>query len=129
MTSQILKKKLSELDGPLKKKLQETFPKQETKFKQIYSGSKNGFSVVDFHEKCDNTPNTLIIVRSVEGNVFGGFTKCEWDSSFSGYKTDSSAFIFSLVNKEETPLIMECEEAEFAIFNDSSLGPVFGAGK
>lgn len=129
MTSKILKIKLSDLEGPLKKKLKETFPKQKIEFRLIYCGSQDGFSVVDFHQKCDNIPNTLIIVRSVEGNVFGGFTKVEWDSTYSGYKTDSSAFIFSLVNKTETPLVMECEEPEFAVFNDNSLGPVFGAGK
>ncbi len=126
--SVILKKDLKDLDGILKKKLQELFPRN-LKFSLIYRASDDGFGVADFHEKCDNVSNTLTIIESKESNVFGGFVKVEWDSVYSGYKSDPKAFIFSLINEDENPLIMECQEPDFATYNDNSLGPVFGAGK
>jgi hypothetical protein len=126
--SVILKKNLSDLDGPLKKKLQELFPRNLT-YKLIYRASDHGFGVVDFHTKCDNIPNTLTLVESSgDSNVFGGFVKVEWDSVYSGYKSDTKAFIFSLRNKDQIPLVMECQQTDYATFNDNSLGPVFGAG-
>jgi len=55
----------------------------------------------------------LVVIKSTEGNVFGGFTSCPWNSISSisnsvggttyGYVSDASAFIFSLVNKSNKP--------------------------
>ncbi len=81
------------------------------KWNLIYKGSKNGFKSSDFHSKCDDKPNTLVIIKSKNGNVFGGYTEKSWsniDSMSSMYehidKLDSSAFIFSLINKENRSL-------------------------
>ncbi len=126
--SLILKKDMKDIDGELKNKLQELFPRN-LKFSLIYRASDDGFGVVDFHEKCDNVSNTLTLIESEESNIFGGFVRVEWDSAYSGYKSDPCAFIFSLINKDKKPLIMECQAPEYAAYNDNTLGPVFGAGK
>jgi hypothetical protein len=34
-----------------------------------------------FHRACDGRGNTLVVVRSKEGNIFGGFAVPAWDSS------------------------------------------------
>ena len=47
--------------------------------------------------KCDNKPNTLVIIKSTNGNVFGGYTEQSW--SGIGCEADSNAFIFSFINK------------------------------
>jgi hypothetical protein len=128
MSSKILKTQMSELEGPLSRKLKELFPGKDVQYKLIYRASEDGFGVIDFHRKCDNNPNTLTVILSEEANVFGGFISTEWDSTHSGYKTDHQAFIFSLVNKDETPLVLEVQCPEYAIYNDDTLGPTFGAG-
>lgn len=128
MSSKILKARMSELEGPLNKKLNEIFHQQKVQYKLLYRATDDGFSVVDFHQKCDHIPNTLTIIMSEEENIFGGFISTEWDSAYSGYKMDNNAFIFSLVNKDETPMVLEVQYPEYAIYNDNTLGPTFGAG-
>ena len=98
------------------------------KWSLLYQGSRHGFRSADFHFRCDNKPNTLTIVKSTGGNIFGGFTTVEWKSNES-WKCDKSAFIFSLVNKENKTLLFE----QASNNNDSiglyvNFGPMFGAG-
>ena len=96
MSSKILKIKMSDLDGPLKTKLKQLFPRQNINFDLIYRATEHGFGVIDFHEKFDKISNTLTLIESTNRSVFGGFIKVEWDSDYSGYKTDQNAFIFGL---------------------------------
>jgi hypothetical protein len=46
----------------------------DQKWRLIYKGSEDGFKASDFHSKCDNKPNTLVVIKSSNGNVFGGYT-------------------------------------------------------
>jgi hypothetical protein len=41
----------------------------------IYRASQDGFEANDFHSKCDQKPNTLMIIKSEHGNIFGGYTE------------------------------------------------------
>ncbi len=76
----------------------------------IYKGSKDGFKASDFHSKCDDKSNTLVIVKSSNGNIFGGNTEQSWLNtdpiSVRIDKNDPKAFIFSLINKEHVHQIM-----------------------
>jgi hypothetical protein len=54
------------------------FPK-EARFKNIYTGSRDQFCCAFFHQNVDCVPNTLVLVRSQNENVFGGFTELTWD--------------------------------------------------
>jgi hypothetical protein len=40
----------------------------------IYRGSEDGFGAADYHKKCDNKGPVLIIIKSGNKNIFGGFT-------------------------------------------------------
>ena len=71
----------------------------DQKWVLIYRGSQDGFEAGSFHIKCDYKPNTLIIVKSTNGNVFGGYTEQSWEH-IGNYKADPSAFIFSLINSD-----------------------------
>jgi len=90
----------------------------------IYRASQDGFKAVNFHTKCDEKPNTLIIIKSKNGNVFGGYTEQSW--SGKGYKSDPNAFLFSLINKDSKPIKMKCINSDGAIYCSNNIGPNFG---
>ena len=91
------------------------------KFKLIYRASKDGFKSSDFHSKCDNKTNTLTIIK-VKGNsnIFGGYTTCTWNHIPGSYKSDSSAFIVSLINEDSNPIKIEHNQDGYAILCYSS---------
>jgi hypothetical protein len=94
-------------------------------WKLIYRASRDGFTEQNFHGKCDGSANTLTIIKSTNGNIFGGFTEKAWDST-SEYLIDSKAFIFSLVNKENKTFKVMCKNGASAIYCGSAFGPIFG---
>ncbi len=100
-----LQNKLVELCG---------FPKDQS-WQLKYKASIDGFKASDFHTKCDGIANTLTVIKSENGNVFGGYTEKEWHSK-GEYVTDPSALIFSLVNKDEKPFKVMCKVKEDKIF-------------
>jgi hypothetical protein len=66
-------------------------------FQLLYRATRDGFSTASFHSKCDAFLNTLIIVKSSNAYVFGGFTTQSWaNCQLNCWKTDHSAFILSL---------------------------------
>ncbi len=68
--------------------------------------------------------NTLTVIKSVSGNVFGGYTDKAWHSN-GGSVTDKDAFIFSLINKENKAFKVMCSnDGQNAILCDH--GPTFG---
>ena len=94
----------------------------------MYRGSRDGFDSSDFHSHCGNKPNTLTIFQCTSGNIFGGFTSAEWDLSRS-FKFDNRSFIYSLVNKENRPLLFEHSSSDTnSIYSTPSYGPMFGSG-
>jgi hypothetical protein len=79
------------------------------------------------HFKCNNKPNTLIIIKSTNGNVFGGYTEKSWISMENEFFiADPNSFIFSLINKENRPLKMKWSQKE-GICCYKRYGPTFGA--
>ena len=66
-------------------------------FKLLYRATRDGFAASSFHAKCDQQPNTLTVIKTTNGFIFGGYTAVAWDST-SRHKIDPNAFIFSLVN-------------------------------
>ena len=79
------------------------FPEYQ-KWNLIYRATQDWFKFDNFLANCKNKPNTLVIVKSENGNVFGGYTEKSWSS----YENDSNAFIFSLINKLNKPIKMKC---------------------
>jgi hypothetical protein len=95
----------------------------------LYRGTRDGFDSIDFHSKCDGHSNTLTLLK-VKGSefIFGGYTTVSWDGS-RGPKSDPNAFIFSLTNKDNTPVKMKIDpnKHKFAIYCYPFCGPTFGA--
>jgi hypothetical protein len=96
----------------------------------IYRASRDGFAAKSFHDKCDNvTGGTVTIMKSNLNSVFGGYTSVTWDS-YSWYKNDSKAYIFSLrrngtLNREKFRLVSNQVPAIACL---SYYGPTFGGG-
>jgi hypothetical protein len=102
----------------------------ETKTWQLlYRGTRDGFGSTDFHAKCDEQSNTVAIILTTNGSIFGGFTPIAWDSS-SGDKPDNTgkSFLFSLKNpRDSEPKIFPPLTDSTSIYCGSAFGPVFGA--
>lgn len=115
------------------KSLEELLRKKDIngrKWSLLYQASRDGFKGSDFHSHCDDKPNTLTIVKSKNDNIFGGYTSTPWESTQSNsWKSDMSAFIFSVVNKENRPLLFEQQSVtNYSTCSHKSAGPIFGIG-
>ena len=101
---------------------------KESAFVLLYRASRDGFDASSFHAKCNAEKPTLTIIRTTNGCIFGGYASIAWDST-GGYKADSHAFIFSLVNVSSTPLIITVKLFDkHSILCKAELGPTFGDG-
>jgi hypothetical protein len=66
-----------------------------TTFGLLYRATRDGFNTNIFHSRCNNRIGTLVVYRSNLNSVFGGYTTALWNP-ISSYRTDQSAFLFSL---------------------------------
>lgn len=87
----------------------------EQEWTLVYRASRDGFTAADFHSRCDPCANTLIVIKSAQNNIFGGYTEADW-SGDDGYKSDDNTFLFSLINRENQPLVIKCIRQENAIY-------------
>ena len=94
-------------------------------FTLLYRGSRDGFTASAFHAKCNGYANTLTIFNTTKSNVFGGYTTAVWSSS-NGYKHDPNAFIFTLKNKYDKPMMLKVSHPSYAIYDAANYGPTFG---
>ena len=99
------------------------------KWTLIYRASRDGFKADNFHSKCDDKPKTLVIIKSTNGNVFGGYTEQSWSSPSNDVDIlDTKAFIFSLINQDNRPLKIKCSPNN-GIRCNKDWGPMFGGKK
>jgi hypothetical protein len=109
----------------------------DQKWNLIYRASQDGFEAAKFHTNCDNKTNTLTVIKTTNGNVFGGYTEQTWNynDSYSeqtwnntgGYKADPNSFIFSLINKLNEPIKIKWSRNN-GISCQTTYGPIFGGG-
>jgi hypothetical protein len=100
----------------------------------LWRGSRDGFGGDEFHRRCDGHANTLTLIQDINGNVFGGFTPVEWESTTSTKADDSlRSFLFTLSNPycvRPHRFALREEMKEFAVRCQSErslgCGPAFG---
>ena len=94
--------------------------------KNLYQATIDGGDTINFHNKCDNIPNTLVLIKSECNRRFGGFTPIPWKSE-GNYKSDPEmkTFVFSLDNKK---IYYLNSKESFAVRHNSKSGPCFGIG-
>jgi hypothetical protein len=118
------------LNNSLEKQLVEVCEfSSNQKWRLLYRASEQGFGSKDFHKNCDNYGQTLTIIKSTSGFIFGGYNQVTWDLT-SESKPDYDAFLFSLVNRENKPIKMKITQGyeKTAIDCGSNSGPTFGVG-
>ncbi|KAJ5070837.1 pep-cterm sorting domain-containing protein [Anaeramoeba ignava] len=125
------------------KKLEEWINDNEffSKMKKGYSAKKDGFDCKKWHSKCDEKGKTLIIIKTKDNYIFGGFTQVGWTNDKSkwrekdreddyGWIIDSNAFIFSLRNDKgdriPEKLTIKQSQEDYAIYYNLNFGPIFG---
>ena len=89
--------------------------------KLIYSAKIDGDDSLSFHYLCDNIGPNLVIVESVDGKIFGGYTRENWSGN-NQYKADEKAFIFHMDIRRKG----ELSKKENSIYCSPNLGPTFG---
>ena len=89
-------------------------------FNLIYRASANGDEPADFHIKCDNVKNVLVLYYTSKFVKFGGFTSIGFDSSNCS-KDDLHSFIFNIKDKK---IYEPAEKNQVGCFEVN--GPFFG---
>lgn len=92
----------------------------ELKFALIYKAKRDGDKAEIFHHRVNGSVDTLVVIKTTNGNRFGGFTRESWDGNNS--KRDPLAFVFSLDKLK----CYECVNEEEAIVCNEENGPIFG---
>lgn len=96
-----------------------------------YRATRDGFQSQDFHDKCDGVAPTVTIVRTSNGEIFGGYTDVYWDptdlSKTEEIEDDKfkRTFLFSFKRGQKFERV---SKGLISIVRDLSLGPTFGAG-
>ncbi|KAJ5071394.1 hypothetical protein M0811_10237 [Anaeramoeba ignava] len=114
------------------KKLQEWINDNDffSKMKKGFSAKRDGFNSQNWHKAVDGKGKTLVIIKTKQNFIFGGFTQVGFKSGNTGYINDSNAFIFSLRNDkgDRIPAKFTIKEPQYAIYSSLSYGPWFGYG-
>ena len=108
----------SEIENRMNKKI--------IKIKKLYQATIDGGEPINFHSKCDNIENTLVLIKSEGLRRFGGFTPIPWESNGSHKKDQNlKTFIFSLDKKK----IYSLKRGHWAVCHCKDSGPCFGSGR
>ena len=101
----------------------------------IYHSSKENLSNENFHSRCANHGNTLIIIETTEGHIVGGYTNENWSSpddpmSIGCWCKANKSFLFAIGFDMSSPCKMDLINADckHAIYNCSQYGAAFGGG-
>ena len=112
----------------------------EFKLRLLYRKSADLLDTNIFHLYCDGNQNTLTLIKTAHGQVFGGFTTQDWGAD-NGYYKDDSAFLFRIKVASNfikrgtrwendvilAPKIYENKEKDdYAIYVNKSYGPTWG---
>jgi len=96
----------------------------------LYRASRDGFNAQDFHRTCDNKGGTIVVIKSNNGWLFGGYTTVSWNQS-GRFVQDSQSFLFTLTNPHNIPPTkypISNAGTDNAIYCSSDYGPTFGGG-
>ncbi|CAF1263987.1 unnamed protein product [Rotaria magnacalcarata] len=112
------------------KKLNGFYGKTNQKWELIYKATRDGFDANAFHSRCNDRGPTITIIQSNNNYLFGGYTAIPWTSDNS-YKSDTTAFLFTLTNSHSIPptkYLIDSSKAVYTVNHNSGYGPTFGGG-
>jgi hypothetical protein len=98
----------------------------------LYLATRDGWSGLEFHQRCDGKGETISLVFCKTGHIFGGFASRPW--SCSGLEhSDPRAFVFSLCAGSSDPprQPVQCRQSghapEYAVYHGRyTFCPCFG---
>ena len=97
---------INELDIINKRLLRQN---KRTVYTLIYKATRDGDKAESFHQMCDSYNNTVVLIKTLKGRRFGGFTHETWDGEDQN-KVDKRAFLFS-IDKQKVYNVIKNEEA------------------
>ena len=106
----------------IEKRLSEIYPQKILTLYPAYKSSRDGDDSESFHTKCDDIVGSVVLIKSGEDLVFGGYTKEKWKGDCV-FKTDNTAFLFSFNPWK----IYNIKKVKNAIFCSKNYGPCFGS--
>jgi len=111
--------------------MKEEFPKYQilawmakkyTNTQLLYRATRDGFDSSAFHRLCDNKGPTVVIIKTKDDRIIGGYTTATWEGA-SHYKNADECFVFNLKPITKFPV-----DKERAIWVSPTYGPTFGYG-
>ena len=90
------------------------------RFKIVYKATEMGDRAATFHQQCDNLDISLVVIETIKGIRFGGFTTKSWKGNCE-QKIDNDAFVFSI----DKNMIYDVIKNEMAVGCYPRFGPVF----
>jgi hypothetical protein len=76
----------------------ETYKDKNISFKLLYKASIDGDSASSFHKKVDDKGPIIVIIKTNDDRIIGGFSSKPWSSKHK-YIEDNEAFLFSHYHK------------------------------
>ncbi|KAH3744704.1 hypothetical protein Pelo_13914 [Pelomyxa schiedti] len=118
------------MDAQLHKWICEVGRVTPPRWKLLLRGTIHGFTASTFHNMCDTHSPTLLVIKTTDNYVFGGFTILPWSST--GRYTGGCCgrnFLFSLLrNNTPSGVIMKCTDHAYCILGKSQHSAAFGWG-
>ena len=93
---------------------------RKIKLDLIYKATVDSDSAESFHYHCNKAQNSVVLIETINGKRFGGYTSQSWEGDREE-KKDPNAFVFSLDKMESYKVIPQKE----AIGCYQNYGPVF----
>ena len=97
-----------------------------SEYKLLYRATEQGFTTAKFHELCDNKGKTLVIIKSSNDRIFGGYTDQNWHTSGNYSRGNKNSFVWYFNTNQEL-IKLKCNKAEYEIYNSSNYGPCWGS--
>ncbi len=92
------------------------------KYNLIYRATRDGDGTAKFHQRCKGNTSQLIVIKTTDSNIFGGYTQIGFQSRNDDKYKDDEAFVFSFDQKK----IYNIKKGKEAIYDSISQGPFFG---
>lgn len=96
----------------------------------LYRGSQHGWDNSIFHKNVDGINNTVTLIRTNEGHIFGAFSSADWGSQ-GAYINDPNSFLFTIKNQHNiSPIKIGLNQSlvGYALYAHPQYGPTFGGG-
>ena len=97
---------INELDVINKRLLRQN---KRTVYTLIYKATRDGDKAEIFHTMCDSYNHTVVLIKTLKGRRFGGYTYEKWEGEDVN-KVDNRSFLFS-IDKQKVYNVIRNEEA------------------